>query len=220
VSLAPALLLLTLPAGTPAPPTPLQVKASPAVARCVESVRALYERSSGRGFVLVVGPLERTDSAAGADVVVGVEEELTRILEGGIAHPEADEPVARIPWVLVGAGRDASALDRTSRRVSVLGGLVGLEARRRLQHLPAERVRRVEPRSATEPVRVEPGELAVVPLSLADPAEEVATLSLPPLEVRVLGVRKSPHLEAARGLVAFLAGGGNAAFCECGRPPR
>ena len=215
------LVLLALASPSPAGPL-LRVKASPAVARCVEAVRDLYERGAGRSFALEVGPLERMDSAAGADVVVGAEPELTRILEGGVSDPEADVVIARIPWVLVGAGNDARALDRAAGRpVVMLGGLVGQEARRTLQHLPAERVRRIEPRSATEPVRVGPGTLAVVPLSLAGAEEVVALLPIAPFEVRALGVRASHERTAARDFVSFLsAGAGNAAFCQCGRAAR
>lgn len=210
---------LLLSPGAPAPPGVLRLKASPAVAPCVAAVRELYERSSGRSFVLEVGSLERAASAAGADVVVGVEGELTRILEGGISHPDLDVAVASIPWVLVGGGRDVRALDRPGGHVAVLGGLVGLEARRSLQHLPAERVRTLGP-ATTGPVRTAGGDLAVVPLSLAAPGE-VAPLSLPPLEVRALGVRASRNLEAARGLLHFLSQGvGNTAFCDCGRGER
>lgn len=217
-----AVLLLLAFAGPSPAGTPLRVKASPAVARCVEAVRELYEGRAGRSFVLVVGSLERADSAAGADVVVGAEDEFTRIIEGGVSDPEADAAIARIPWVLVGAGSDVRALDRAAgRQVAVLGGLVGLEARRSLQHLPAERVRRIEPRSATEPVRVGPGALAVVPLSLAGPEEIVAPLAIAPLEVRALGIRAAYDVAAARDFVLFLARDpGNAAFRECGRVAR
>jgi hypothetical protein len=102
-------------------------------------------------------------------------------------------------------------------RVRVLGGTVGLEARRLLQHLPPENVRSLT--TPTGPMQLAESELAVVPLSLAGKGR-VSPLSLPPLLVRAVGVRASANLEGARQFLAFLTRGpGNAAFRACGREP-
>jgi hypothetical protein len=203
--------LLLAVAGSQAAP-PLRVKVNPVAAPCLVAARQAYERASGRSFTIEAGDLEHAHSADGFDAVVGIEGELTRLLESGAV--ELDLGIARIPWVLVGGGGDVSALDRPRGRVLVLGGQVGLAARRRLQHLPAEQVTSLPPRSAA--VRPGPDALAVVPLSLAIGAASTQ-LDIPPLEVRGLTVARSGDPEGARRLVEFLASPeGAAAFADCG----
>jgi ABC-type molybdate transport system substrate-binding protein len=71
-----------------------------------------------------------------------------------------------------------------------------------------------EPRA---PLRLAPGEVAVVPLSLAG-SGPVSSLAVPPLTVRALGVRASARPDAARSFLEFLTGEkGNATFRACGR---
>lgn len=214
-----ATFLLLFAATAPALGAELRVKASPAVAPCVAAVKPLYERTFGRVLVVETVALGPASSAAGADVVVGADAEMTRILESGASHPDLDIDVATIPWVLVGSSGEAApdlrALDRSSSRVRVLGGAVGFEARRSLQHLPPERVTSFT--AAPGPVRLAEGELAVVPLSLAGKGP-VAALAIPPLVARAVGVRASANLDAARRFLDFLSQGpGNAAFRQCGR---
>jgi hypothetical protein len=214
--------LVALLAATPAAaPTPLRVKASPAVAPCVAAAALEYERSTGRKLAVETGALGSATSADGADVVVGADEELNRIIESGASHPDLDLDVARIPWVLVGApgtaAPDLRALGRSATRVRTLSGVVAREAWRSLaqQGLAPERAdRRADVRA---PLRLEPGEAAVVPLSLAGPGP-VSSLSVPPITARALGVRASARKDAARAFLDFLAGGpGNEAFRACGR---
>jgi hypothetical protein len=202
-------------------PGELRVKVSPAVGPCVVAVRPLYEATFKGKLTVEVARLETAASATGADAVVGAEGELTRLIEGGASHPDLDVDVATIPWVLVGPSADTApdirALDRPTVRVRVLGGTVGLEARRMLQHLPPENVRSLT--NPTGPVQLAESELAVVPLSLAGKGR-VSPLSLPPLLVRAVGVRASANLEGARQFLAFLTRGpGSAAFRACGREP-
>ncbi|HEX9188904.1 MAG TPA: hypothetical protein VGB87_17625, partial [Vicinamibacteria bacterium] len=65
--------------------------------------------------------------------------------------------------------------------------------------------------------RLQPGEAALVPLSLA-PKGSVSATSVPPFVARGLGVRASPRASEARAFLEFLAGEkGNAAFRACGR---
>jgi ABC-type molybdate transport system substrate-binding protein len=211
--------LLGLVAAGAAPRGELRIKASPAVRPCVAAAAAVFQKASGIPVVVRTGDVFSVASAEGADVVVAVEEELTRVIEGGASRPDQDVEVARIPWVLATSGRqpaaDVQALERSATRVLVLGGSVGREARRSLQALAPSRVRTL--RDPEGPVSLEPGEAAVVPLSLAPPGE-VRSLSLPPLLVRAVGVRASPRPEAARAFLDFLtSGAGASAFAACGR---
>jgi ABC-type molybdate transport system substrate-binding protein len=211
--------LIGLVAAGAAPRGELRVKASPAVRPCVAAAAALFQKTSGIPTAVRTADVFSVTSAEGADVVVAVEEELTRVIEGGASRPDQDVEVARIPWVLVTSARqpaaDVEALERSADRVLVLGGTVGREARRSLQSLAPSRVRTL--RDPEAPVSLEPGEAAVVPLSLAPPGE-VRSLALPPLLVRAVGVRASPRPEAARAFLDFLTSGpGSSVFSACGR---
>lgn len=204
-----------------AAPAPLHVRASPAVAPCVVAAGLQYERTTGRRLTVETAALGSAASAAGADVVVGADAELNRIIESGASHPDLDVDVARIPWVLVGAPAteppDVRALGRPATRVHFLRGVVGQEAWRSLalQGLAPAHAERIA--DARTPLRLQPGETAVVPLSLAGPGP-VSSLSVPPITARALGVRASAQAEAARTFLAFLtAGAGNEAFRTCGR---
>jgi hypothetical protein len=214
-------LLILAAVGTTGASAELRVRVSPAVGPCVLAVKPLYEATFKGKLTVEMAQLEPAASGTGADAVVGAEGELTHLIEGGASHPDLDVEVATIPWVLVGPSADAApdihALDRPSVRVRVLGGTVGLEARRMLQQLPPENVRSLT--APAGPVQLAESELAVVPLSLAGKGR-VSPLSLPPLLVRAVGVRASANLEGARQFLAFLTRGpGNAAFRACGREP-
>lgn len=220
--LLPGLTLLA--AAALAAPASLRVKASPAVAPCVSTAAAAYERASGRRLVVETAALFDAASTDGADVVVAADAELHRIIEGGATHPDQDVDVASIPWVLVGSGGtggagviDAQSLGKAATRVRVMGGVVGREASRALalQGLDPSRVARL--REPMAPLRLEPGEAAVVPLSLAGTLP-ATRLDVPPLTARALGVRASPRPDAIRAFLDFLKGEtGNAAFRACGR---
>ncbi len=180
-----------------------------------------YERASGRAVAVETAAIGAADSANGADVVVAADEELNRVIESGATHPDLDVDVAKIPWVLARSADSAAvgeaALARSDGPVRMLGGVAGREALRVLQlqgsapkHL--ERVR--EPRGA---VRLERGELAIVPLSLAG-SLPVSSLAVPPLTARALGVRASARTGEARAFLDFLRSAeGQAAFAGCGR---
>ena len=99
----------------------------------------------------------------------------------------------------------------------MMGGVVGREASRSLarQGLAPDRVARL--REPVAPLRLEAGEAAVVPLSLAG-SLPVRSLDIPPLTARALGVRSSARTDAIRSFLDFLVGEtGNAAFRACGR---
>ena len=197
----------------------LRVKASPSVAPCVVAAGLEYERATGRKVAVETAGLGSPSSADGADVVVAADQELHRIIESGSSDPGLDADVARIPWVLAGApgtaAPDVRAFGRSAGVVRTLDGVVAREAWRRLslQGFAPDRVERL----ARGPVRLERGDVAVVPLSLAGPGP-VTSLDVPPLTARALGVRSSPRASAARAFLDFLTGEkGNAAFRSCGR---
>jgi hypothetical protein len=206
---------------TPAAPRAkgaLVVKASPVARPCVLAAAATIGPSATR---VTVEPADigAVDSAAGADVVVAAQEELTRVIEGGASMPEAESEIGRIPWVLVAPSGspspDLQSLARTDATVRVPRGAIARHARASLETLPPGRVRSVR----AEEGAVEPraGELALVPLSLAGAGAVTAT-RVPPVLVIAVGVRTSRQPDAARAFVEFLASGpGNAAFRACGR---
>jgi hypothetical protein len=217
-------LLALLATATPAA-APLRVKASPAVAPCVAAAALEYGRATGRTPAVETAAIGSPESVDGADVVVADDAELNRVIESGMTHPDQEVDVASVPWVLAGpAGAEAPSLQslgRAARLVDVLGGVVAREAWRTLarQGVTASRVDRAarDGREPREAVRLQPGEAAVVPLSLAGSAP-VTRLDVPPLRVRALGVRASSRPDAARAFLDFLAGEkGNAAFRACGR---
>ena len=216
--LLPCLALLATAAGPI--PAPLRVKASPAVAPCVAAAAAPYERTTGRKLDVETTALFDAASTAGADVVVAADQELNRIIEGGATHPDLDVDVARIPWVLAGASATGETSPQSlgqTTRVRIMGGIVGRDASRSLarQGLAPARVARL--REPIAPLRLEAGEAAVVPLSLAG-SFPVRSLDIPPLTARALGVRASVRTDAIRAFLDFLVSEkGNAAFRACGR---
>jgi hypothetical protein len=204
-----------------AAPGPLRVKASPAVAPCVVAAGLEYERATGRRLAVETAAIGSPASADGADVVVAADSELNRVIESGASHPDLDVDVARIPWVLVGApgapAPEIGSLARSTTRVRILGGAVSREALRNLslQGAAPEHGERFD--GTRGPLRLGPGEAAIVPLSLAGPGP-VSRLSVPPIVARALGVRASARKDAARAFLDFLASGpGNQAFRACGR---
>jgi len=198
-------------------PSALLVKASPVAAPCVAAAVPRFERDSGQPVLVETAALGPKASAEGADVIVGADEELTHIIEGGASNPDVEADVATIPWVFVGAAAgptDLRALERSNVHVRVLAGVVGRSARESLQGLPAERVRSVRGVSGLLPVTS--GELALLPQSLAGSAP-TSPSAVPPLLVRAVAAADTGKPAAARRFVEFLAGAGNPAFRACGR---
>jgi hypothetical protein len=196
----------------------LVVKASPAASPCAAAAAAAFRQATGRAVEVRTEAIGPVGSSAGADVVIAIEEELTRVIEGGESAPDLEVDVASIPWVLTGAGAgtaDLRGLARSGARVRVLGGAIGRHARQSLDSLPAERVQTLRTPDGLR--KLSPGELALVPLSLAGPGPVAAT-DVPALLAHAVGVRGSPRAGAARAFLDFLGTGpGNAAFRSCGR---
>jgi hypothetical protein len=196
----------------------LVVKASPTTSPCAAAAAEAFRLATGSAVEVQSAPIGPVGSAAGADVVVAIEEELTRVIEGGESAPDLEVDVATIPWVLAGAGTgtaDLRGLARSGARVRVLGGAIGRHARQSLEALPPDRVQTARTPDGLR--NLAPGELTLVPLSLAGPGPVAAT-DVPALLAQAVGVRGSPRAGAARVFVEFLATGpGNAAFRSCGR---
>lgn len=196
----------------------LVVKASPSTSPCTAAAAEAFRQATGGAVLVQTAAIGPAGSAAGADVVVAIEEELTRVIEGGESAPDLELDVATIPWVLTGAGAgtaDLGSLARSSARVRVLGGAIGRHARQSLESLPPDRV---ETARTPDGLRdLAPGELALVPLSLAGPGP-VASTDVKALLAQAVGVRGSPRAAGARAFLEFLTTGpGNAAFRTCGR---
>ena len=202
-----------------AAPAGLRVKASPAVAPCVAAAAAEYQRTSGQHIAVETAAILSQDAANGADVVVAADSELNRVIESGASDPDMEVEVGTLPWVLAGApgapAVELHALGRSGSVVRTLGGPVARETwrRLRLQGFSPARVERIR----ETPVRLQPGEAAVVPLSLAGPGS-VAVLDVPPLRPRAVMVRASPRKPESRAFLAFLGTSpGATAFQTCGR---
>jgi len=224
VRLALPLLVVSIATATGGPAAPpaagsLVVKASPVARPCVLAAAAAIGSSATR-VRIEPADIGTVGSAAGADVVVAAQEELTRVIEGGASMPEAESEIGRIPWVLVAppgspAPNDLQGLARSDAPVRVPRGAIARHARASLEGLPPGRVRSV--RAEASAVAPRAGELALVPLSLAGAGAATAT-QVPPVLVLAVGVRTSTRPDAARAFVEFLATGpGNAAFRACGR---
>lgn len=218
-----ALAALLLLAATASPAgAPLRIKASPAVVPCVSAAAQEYARATGRAPLVETAAIGSPESVAGADVVVAANRELNRVIESGMTRPDQEVDVAEIPWVAAGpAGTGAPSVASLGRTqlVDVLGGVVAQETWRRLAQrgLQPARSERGARGAEREAVRLQPGEAAVVPLSLAG-AAAVTPLDVPPLLARALGVRASQRPEASRAFLDFLTSEkGNAAFRACGR---
>ena len=191
----------------------LRVRASEAVAPCVEAAAAKWP-AAGQRVSVERGPL----AAQGSDLFVGSAVEMTRAIESGAAREGSEVDLARIPWVLsVPAGNPdrlsgLADLERSGHEVAILGGPEAYEARRALNAvLRAERIREVGDRKGLEASGV-----TLVPLSLA--RGQTVAVDVPPLLARAALAEGSPHAVAAKTFLQFLGSdAGRAAFAACGR---
>jgi hypothetical protein len=175
----------------------LHVRANEAFAPCLGPALQAFSRESGLSVVVDVG---EPDPPRGADVVVGDDSEMTRMLEGGVADLATNFDLGALPWVLVvPTGSPAGALSALApERVAVLGGAAGRAARSSLQGVSPERLR----------VSRDAGELrsapyALVPRSLAGPGEHRPS-SVRPLIATAALIAESPRAADARLLLSFL----------------
>jgi len=184
-------------AGAGAASGAIHVRANEAFAPCLGPALQAFSRESGLSVIVDVG---EPDPTRGADVVVGDDSELTRMLEGGVADLDTTVDLGALPWVLVvPAGSPAGALSALApERVAVLGGAAGRAARSSLQGMSPERLR--VSRDAGE---LQSAPYALVPRSLAGPGEHRPS-SVRPLIATAALIGESPRAADARRLLSFL----------------
>ena len=179
----------------------LRVRATTAVAPCVEAAARAWERAGGRA-VVETGAL---GDAAAAAVLVGASAEVTRALESGAAAPDSDAEVARVPWVLVvTAGnpygvRTLADAARAGIEVWVAGGAAAHNARRAAEAAAPQQVR-----EASDGVAPAGAAAALAPLCLAGAGERVA-VDVPELVVEAAVSARTSHAAWAGDFVTYLA---------------
>ncbi|HVO11719.1 MAG TPA: hypothetical protein VMX54_13330 [Vicinamibacteria bacterium] len=179
---------------------PLKVRASEAFAPVLRPALEAFTRESGIPTALDV---REPDPPGDADVVVGDDSELTRVLEGGAADLGTSVDLGYLPWVLVvpaGSPADLHAAVAGEERLCVLGGRLGRDARAALGgKLPA----RVQ--TSRDAAELRRARYALVPRSLAGPGEQ-RDAGLPPLVAVAAAVSEARDPAGARQLLAFLTG--------------
>ena len=179
-----------------ASPTPVRVRASAAFAPFLEPALAAFSRESGIPTVL---DLNEPDPPDGADVVVGDDVELQRLLEGGTADVRSSFDLGYIPWVFVVPERSADSVSAlaSADRVYLPAGKVGLVGRAGLPAVSAERVR-----VSSDPRELRQASYALVPRSLAGPGEH-RPAGVRSLVATAAMITATPHPAGARQLMAF-----------------
>jgi Bacterial extracellular solute-binding protein len=199
-----AAMTMILATGSPAAApggAPLRVRATAAVAPCVEAAARAYEKKTGRAVVETGTLLD----AATADVLVGSAAEVTRALESGAAAPDSDAEVARVPWLLVVTAGNPYGLTslgdaaRAGIEVWVAGGAAAHAARRVAEAAAPNRVR--EASDGTVPSGAA---AALAPLCLAGAGERVR-VDVPDLVVEAAVAARTSRARAAGDFVTFLA---------------
>ena len=179
----------------------LHVRATPAVAPCVEAAARAYQKKAGQ-VVVETGTL---GDAATADVLVGASAEVTRALEGGAAAADSDATIARMKWVLVVPEGNPNRIEgladaeRAGIEVWVAGGAAAYEARRAALKVAPARVREASDGSAPRGAAA-----ALAPTCLAGPGDRIK-VDVPDLVVDAAVSATAARPDAARGFVSFLA---------------
>jgi hypothetical protein len=189
---------------------PVRVRASAAFVPCLEPALAAFSRETGVPTVLDVN---EPDPPGEADVVVGDDVELQRLLEGGTADIPSSFDLGYIPWVFVVPERsEASALSAMAGadRVYLLGGKLGTEGRVALKGVPGDRVR-----LSRDPKELKQAPYALVPRSLAGPGEH-RPAGVRSLVATAAMITAAPHAGSARQLLSFLKSPrGRAVLASC-----
>ncbi len=179
----------------------VRLRASLAFAPALEPALAAFSRETGVAARLEVG---EPDPPGDADLVVGDDSELRRLLEGGTADLATATDLGYLPWVLVvpaGSPADVTAAMAATDSLTSLGGRIGREARAVLGgRLAGKRVR-----LSSDPAELRAASPALVPRSLAGPGEQ-RPAGVPPLVAVAAVVSGGPNEAAARQLLAFLRG--------------
>ena len=186
------------PSAAAAGPEPVRVRTSAAFAACLAPALDSAARAAGVPVVLVRAD---PDPPQDADLVVGDDVEMTRLLEGGTAEVASAVDLGQIPWVTVvpeGSPRGAVSAFATEP-VAVLAGQLGREARTSLGALDTGRLAVTDDAGALRRARY-----ALVPRSLAGGGERRLS-EVRPLVATAALVLNSPRRASAGRLLARLA---------------
>jgi hypothetical protein len=181
-----------------AAPEPVRVRASAAFAACLAPALDAVAPAAGVSFVLTTAD---PDPAQDADIVIGDDVEITRLLEGGTAEVASAVDLGQVPWVMVvpEGSPHGSVSSLATDPVAVLGGRAGREARASLGSLAAGRLAVTDDAGALRRARY-----ALVPRSLAGPGERRAS-EVRPLVATAALIAGSPRRASAARLLARLA---------------
>jgi hypothetical protein len=192
----------------PAGAAEVRLRANAAFAPCLAPAVEAFNRAGATRAVIDVGD---PDPTQGADLVVGDDLEMTRLLEGGTADMAGARDLGTLPWVMVApAGGTARALAAAPEPVAVMAGRAGRHAREALGGLGAVQLRVTADASEMSRARY-----ALLPRSLAGQGTHTRA-DVRPLVATAAVITASPRAAAARGLLAYLAGpGGSRAIGSC-----
>lgn len=194
----PAVAILAL-AALPPGGARLEVRANAAFAACIGPALESFNRTSPVPAIVTVG---EPDPPGGADLVVGDDTEMTRVLEGGVADLSSAHDLGYLPWVEVtpagSAARSLSAVP--SVRIAVPAGRAAREARASLGALGPGRLH-----VAHEAAELRAAPYALVPRSLAGSGSH-RPAAVRPLVATAAVVAGGPRVREARRLLDFLRG--------------
>ena len=179
-------------------PEPVRVRASAAFAACLAPALDSVARGAGVPVILVTAD---PDPPQDADLVIGDDLEMTRLLESGTAEVASAVDLGQVPWVTVvpeGSPRGAVSAFATEP-VAVLAGRAGREARASLGALGAGRLAVTDDPGALRRARY-----GLMPRSLAGPGERRAS-DVRPLVATAALIANSPRRASAARLLARLA---------------
>jgi hypothetical protein len=179
----------------------VRVRADSALAACLSPALDAFTGSSGSPILLSVA---EPDPPEDADLVVGDDLEMTRLLESGAADLSTAFDLGELPWVLVvPEGAPAGSLGALANdSVAVLGGGAGREAR---AALGAGAIARGRLDVTTDAAALGRARYALVPRSLAGPGEH-RPAGVRALVATAAVMTASPRRAATHRLLAFLAG--------------
>jgi hypothetical protein len=188
----------------------VHVRASATFAVCLAPTLDAFTRETGMAVTLTTAD---PDPPEDADLVVGDDLEMTRLLEGGATDAASAVDLGQVPWVLVVPGGSPAGVSALATGpVSVLAGGAGREARATLS-VGAGRLD-----VTNDAATLRRASRALVPRSLAG-AGERRPWDVRPLIATAALVAGSPRAVAARRLLAFLSGdGGRQALGGCFDP--
>jgi len=195
-----------------ATPEPVRVRASAALAACLAPALDAVAPAAGVSFVLTTAD---PDPPQDADLVVGDDLEMTRLLEGGGAEVASAVDLGQVPWVtVVPEGSPRGSLSAFAvEPVAVLAGRAGREARASLGTLAAGRLA-----VTSDVAQLRRARYALVPRSLAGAGEHRPS-QVRPLVATAALIAGSPRRAAAARFLARLAGAdGRRALGACFDP--